>query len=226
MNSSIQRRNLILAAGITSFVAALLVLGVLAWNIFGTDVIAERKHAETVTNLKDQWAKGEGHVPTTSGNGYNGTLPGDPTEAAPVSGAPFALIYIPRFGKDYVEPVIEATSLNQLSDGVGHGLGTALPGQLGNVGLAGHRTTWGEPFRNIDKLKAGDEIRIVTAKHTYVYRVTKHEIVKPEQVDVWAPVPRKKGAKPTKRMLTLSACHPLYSAAERYIVYAEQVSAT
>ena len=227
-SAHLKRRDVILACGVTLIVVAASIFGWLAFENYGTDYLAKDRHAAAINKLEKQWENGEAPMPSSSASGGAYTsLPGDDASAAePGQGTPFGLIYVPKFGKDFVAPIIEATSLNQLADGVGHGIGTAMPGQIGNVGIAGHRTTWGHPFRDIDKLVAGDKIEIVLAHDTYTYTVRSHEIVKPDQVDVWAPVPHKPGAKPTKRMLTLNACHPLYSAAERYIVYAEQTGHT
>src|SRR5690606_40138254 len=90
------------------------------------------------------------------------------------SGEPFAVIRIPRFGDDYARPVIEDTGLDVLARGVGHYVGTAMPGEVGNVGLAGHRTTYGAPFNRIHELQPGDRVVIETAAAYSVYVVDSH----------------------------------------------------
>ena len=99
-----------------------------------------------------------------------------------------------------------------------------MPGAVGNTAFAGHRTTYGAPLPRIDELKAGDPLVVESAAAWYVYRVTETRIVTPDQVDVISPVPGEPGAEPTRRMLTLTACHPRFSARQRYIVHGELVS--
>lgn len=90
-----------------------------------------------------------------------------------------------------------------------------LPGQRGTVGIAGHRTTYGAPFRRIDEIERGDEIVVEMPYARFVYRFERSRIVDPSQVGVVRDVERDR--------LVLTACHPLYSAAERYVVFARQV---
>ena len=80
-------------------------------------------------------------------------------------------------------------------------------GEVGNFAIAGHRRTYGNSFRRIDLLQEGDEIIVSTAKTWYVFKVTGHELVKPEQVEVIAPVPNQPDAQPTDRYITLTTCH-------------------
>jgi len=92
------------------------------------------------------------------------------------------------------------------------------PGSKGvrfKVGIAGHRTTYGAPFRRIDETERGDEIVVEMPYARFVYRFERSRIVDPSQVDVVRDVERDR--------LVLTACHPLYSAAERYVVFARQV---
>src|SRR4051794_23758993 len=111
--------------------------------------------------------------------------------------------------------VVEGTDANDLRKGPGHYPATPLPGQRGTVGIAGHRTTYGAPFRRIDKVRARDTITVTMPYGRFTYRVERTRIVKP--TDVWV----------TQRVsydrLILSACHPLYSAAKRIVVFARLV---
>jgi sortase A len=120
---------------------------------------------------------------------------------------------IDRIGLSSV--VIEGTNADDLRRGPGHYPATPLPGQRGTVGIAGHRTTYGAPFRKIDKVRRGDDIVVTMPYGRFTYRVQRTRIVKP--TDVWV----------TQRVsydrLILSACHPLYSAAERIVVFARLV---
>ncbi len=130
-------------------------------------------------------------------------------------------MHVPRFGTGYQpRPVLEGTSQTLLEDGVGHYPGTALPGAVGNVALAGHRVTYGKPFNQVAELVTGDAVVLETEEAWFTYRVTTSEIVGPRDVDVIAPVPGDPTAVPTERMLTLTTCHPMFSARERYVVHA------
>ena len=113
--------------------------------------------------------------------------------------------------------VVQGTDSASLQKGPGHYPETAFPGQGGTIGIAGHRTTYLAPFRHIDSMKAGDPITLEMPYGTFVYRVQKTEIVDDSEVGVV----RKVGYE----RLVLSACHPLYSAAERYIVFARLLTA-
>ena len=104
-------------------------------------------------------------------------------------------------------------ALPDLKKGPGHYPETPLPGQEGNAAIAGHRTTYGAPFNRIDELEPGDEIHVETIQGSFTYLVTEQLIVSPTQVDVLAD----KG----DNRLTLTACHPKYSARQRIVVVAQ-----
>ncbi len=112
--------------------------------------------------------------------------------------------------------VVEGTDPDDLRKGPGHYADTPLPGQRGTVAIAGHRTTYGAPFRNVDQLDRGDRIVLQMPYGRFVYRVQKTEIVEPSQTEVTDPVGYNR--------LVLTACHPLYSAAQRIVVFARQVA--
>jgi sortase A len=132
----------------------------------------------------------------------------------PLEGDAIARIRIPAIGIS--EYVVEGTDLDSLRKGPGHYPETPLPGERGTAAIAGHRTTYGAPFRDIDQLKPGDRIIVDMRDGHFVYRVEESRIVDDEDLSVLEPV--------RYRRLMLSACHPLYSAAQRIIVYARQVS--
>jgi sortase A len=111
--------------------------------------------------------------------------------------------------------VVEGTDTANLRKGPGHYPETPLPGQPGTTAIAGHRTTYGAPFRDIDDLRPGQRILIDLPRGRYVYRVEETRIVDDQDLSVLEPVGYKR--------LLLSACHPLYSAAERVIVFAKQM---
>ena len=131
----------------------------------------------------------------------------------PLKGDAIARIDIPAIGVH--EYVVEGTDTGDLRKGPGHYPDTPLPGEMGTSAIAGHRTTYGAPFRDIDDLKPGQVIRIDMPDGTFVYRVQRVTIVDDQDLSVLKP-------KGYKRLL-LSACHPLYSAAQRVIVFARQV---
>ena len=134
--------------------------------------------------------------------------------AAPAVGELAGRIEIPAIGVDFF--FLEGVDLDTLRDGPGHYEGTPLPGQPGNAAIAGHRTTYLHPFLDIDRLGPGDEIHITYpggAEFTYEYRTT--EIVSPDRIDVLHDMGDDR--------LTLTACHPRYSARERIVVTARLV---
>ena len=125
-------------------------------------------------------------------------------------------IVFPTLDRDYV--FVEGTGLDVLRKGPGHYPATSFPGEGGTVAIAGHRTTYGAPFRTIDKLKAGQHIEIEMPYGTLEYKVEKKQIVAPDAT--WI-TNRVKGAE----RLVLSACHPLYSASQRVVIFARLVNA-
>jgi sortase A len=131
----------------------------------------------------------------------------------PLKGDAIARIEIPAIGvSDYV---VEGTDTASLRKGPGHYPETPLPGDPGTAAIAGHRTTYGAPFRNIDDLRRGQRIVVDMPDGRFLYRVERTTIVDDSDRSVLEPVGYKR--------LLLSACHPLYSAAERVIVFARQV---
>ena len=126
-------------------------------------------------------------------------------------GRPIGRIEIPAIDADYV--LIQGTEEADLERGPGHYPDTALPGQGRTVGIAGHRTTYGAPFNQIDKIEKGDSITIEMPYGTFSYTVTDTKIVDPSQTEIVDNVGRER--------LVLTSCHPLYSAAQRYAVFAD-----
>jgi sortase A len=123
-------------------------------------------------------------------------------------------IHIPRIGLSRV--IVEGTGTGDLRQGPGHYPATPMPGAPGTVGIAGHRTTYGAPFRNVNKLEAGDRITVQMPYATITYAVERLRIVPPTAT--WV-VDRR-----SYDRLVLTACHPLYSAAKRIVVFARKVS--
>jgi sortase A len=132
----------------------------------------------------------------------------------PPVGSPLGRLEIPKIG--LVHTVYQGFELAQIDKGPGHWPGSPLPGQPGNVVFAGHRVTYSRPFFDIDKLAAGDEIIFKTPSGTFVYRMTGSLIVKP--TDVWVLNAT------SEATVTLTACHPKFSARQRYVVKAKLTS--
>jgi sortase A len=120
-------------------------------------------------------------------------------------------ISIPKLGLD--APLLEGIRLTTLDNGPGHWPGTAMPGQVGNVVVAAHRTSHGAPFRDIDQLVPGDVVTFSTADGESEYTVTGTEIVEPDAIWIVDPTDT-----PTA---TLFACHPPGSVAQRIVVHLE-----
>ena len=125
-------------------------------------------------------------------------------------GDPLGRLRVPAIGLSTV--VVEGTGGTELRSGPGHYPGTVLPGRRGTVAIAGHRTTYGAPFRDVDDLDPGDRIELAMPYGRFTYRVERTRVVPPTAVDVVRRVAYDR--------LVLTACHPLYSADERIVVFA------
>jgi sortase A len=185
------------------------VLLFVTYTLWGTGRYTESQQTSLAERLEERWSE-----------------PAEP--AAPEVtrekvrlGDGLALIRIPKFGKKYRFVIVEGVSPDDLRRGPGHYPKTALPGKVGNFVVSGHRTTYSAPFNQVDRLEPGDEILIDTRTTQYVYRVTGSRVVSPTRVEVTAPVPFHPGRKPKKKLITLTTCHPKYSAAQRLIVFGE-----
>jgi sortase A len=134
-----------------------------------------------------------------------------PTTAAPAEGEPIGDIRIPVIGINQV--VVEGTNTPDLRKGPGHYTGTPLPGQSGNASIAGHRTTYGHPFYNLDSVKVGDPIVLTTLQGIFVYDATRSFVVSPSDTTVVDNV--------FADHLTLTTCNPRFSATTRLVVQAK-----
>lgn len=205
------------------------------WQLFYTDVAAGREQTKVLASLP--WAQvnavqapaGPGTPATPDPSVSIKTIPKseqfDPSTAPvmkePRHGTTFATMYVPRWGTDYVKPISEGVTRYDILDklGIGHYPGTGMPGALGNFAISAHRTTYAKPFSRINELLVGDTLVIQTKDAWYVYRVTSHEIVLPTQVEVIAPVPDHPGRTADNHYITLTSCHPRFSASHRYVVH-------
>lgn len=183
----------------------LLILAFVAYQLWGTGIWANRSQND-LTRQFDQ-----------AREAYLGTPPpGDGTAPAPpipAEGQAGGVVKIPKIGVDWV--FVEGVTRDDLKKGPGHYPETPYPGTLGNAAIAGHRTTYGAPFYEINELEPGDRIIVETAAGTFTYAMTEQLIVRPDQVEVVANTPDAE--------LTLTSCHPRYSAAQRIVVKAKLV---
>jgi sortase A len=190
------------------------------WQLWWTDIQAGREQEATFAALG--WEPPT-YEPAPEESVHRDDEP--PVMQTPAEGETFGRLYVPRFGQDYVVPVTEGVGKADVLDKgeAGHYPETVLPGGLGNFSLAAHRTTYGKPFHLIADMQAGDAIVVQTEDTWYVYEATESLVVLPHQVEVIAPVPGTlPGAEmpePTERFITLTTCHPMFSARERYIVH-------
>lgn len=225
--------------GKTLIATGLLLFGFVAYQLWGTGIETARAQDSLGSEFEELRAASAAPTPapttTTSvapaaSTPVDSTPPDTPpddsvpgtTTAAPVpaaslppirEGDPIGRIEIPRIGVG--KWVVAGVEKDDLKNGPGHYPETPLPGQLGNSAIAGHRTTFGQPFFDIDKLQTGDEIIVTTLAGRFVYRVTGQQIVSPNDYQVISTTD------PTTATLTLTSCHPKYTARERIIVSAE-----
>ncbi|MDN0199292.1 class E sortase [Streptomyces sp. S.PNR 29] len=178
--------------------------------LFWTGVRADDAMDQQIDVLRDQWARGA-PGPTA-----------DPASPAPYkSGRPFAIMYIPRLGFTWNKPVLEGTGTGTLKKGLGHYARTAQLGQKGNFAVAGHRRTYGDPFKDFPELRRGDAVVLSDGVTWFTYRIDKgpYKTV-PTDIEVIDPVPRKSGYTRPGRYLTLTTCDPEWGHSHRLIVWA------
>jgi sortase A len=221
--------------GRTMITAGVLILLFVAYQLWGTGIRA----AQAQDELEDDLAELLEDASTTSTTSTTSSTlaPGTPTtvdrqpadtvpvapELIPAEGEAAGQIVIPDAGVDWV--FVEGVSVADLKKGPGHYPETPMPGQAGNAAIAGHRTTYGQPFHNLDQLEPGDLIEITTVQGEFSYEVRQTIIVRPSQVEVLGPDFWDFDGDPATphHSLTLTACHPKNSARERIVVGAELV---
>ncbi|MEV4621644.1 class E sortase [Asanoa sp. NPDC049573] len=191
----------------------LVVLLFAAYEVWGVGVIQGGKQDALAGALEQQWAQPPADNPTVG-----------PTPAAGTGGLGskihgIAKLYVPALGQQWV--VVEGVTQADIRYAPGHYPGTAMPGEIGNFAVAGHRNR--ATFWRLDELHNGDAIVVESKDTWYVYHVVKTRIVVPTQVEVVAPVPMLPGSKPTKAMVTLTTCNPKFDNYQRLIVHGELV---
>ena len=193
-------------------VGAVIVLFV-AYVLFWTGVRADRVMDDQIDSLRQQWAREPVAAPRAS---VSPAPPGPYTK-----GKPFAIMYIPRLGFTWNKPVLEGTATKTLKKGLGHYANTAQLGQKGNFSVAGHRRTYGDPFKDFPRLRPGDAVVLTDGTSWFTYRIDKgpYKTV-PSDIEVIDPVPRKSGYTREGRYLTLTTCDPEWGHSHRLIVWA------
>jgi sortase A len=181
--------------------AGMLMLLFVAYELWGTGLAEHRSQSA----LKQDFRQ------------LQSTAPKGPDEFAPPAptGSAIAIIKIPRTGTE--KAVVQGVGVEDLKKGPGHYPNTPMPGQAGNAAIAGHRTTYGAPFYNLDELKPNDPILVTTLQGSFRYEVIETEIVRPSQVDVLDNT--------DDNRLTLTTCHPRFAASQRMVVTAKLIGA-
>jgi sortase A len=205
-------RMIVRVAGELLITAGLLVGLFLVYQLWITDLFQARTQARLHSRLAAAWTAPSGPAP--------GRAAPPAVRPHPSLGQGFAVLHVPRFGAGYAPVIVEGVGEAQLQEGPGHYPGTAMPGEIGNFVVSGHRTTYGKPFNQLDELRPGDPIVVEVSDRYYVYRLTRSEVVRPTALDVTDPVPEQPGRTPSSAVMTMTTCNPKYSAATRLIVFA------
>src|SRR5271168_1204888 len=186
-----------------------------AYQIWGTSVQEARTQSGLRTQLQQETNNDAVRRALAQESALDKLPVGPPVAApattAPAEGQPIGDIRIPVIGINQV--VVEGTNTPDLRKGPGHYIGTPLPGQAGNSAIAGHRTTYGHPFYNLDSVKVGDPIILTTLQGIFVYDTTRSLVVSPSDTDVIKNV--------FADVLTLTTCNPRFSASTRLVVQAK-----
>ena len=212
------------AIGRVCITAGVLILLFVAYQLWGTGI----REAQAQNDLESEFEQviggedDDGDDDTTTLPDTGTVDPSDPTDTTATAGPPppppaegdaMAQIRIPAIDVDKI--VVEGVQVSDLKRGPGHYPDSPLPGQPGNAAIAGHRTTYGAPFNRLDELTAGDEILVTTVQGSFRYEVREQLIVNPDQVEVLDDFGDDR--------LTLTACHPKYSARQRIVIVAALV---
>lgn len=216
-------RRLLAGVGRTLVTAGILILLFVAYQLWGTGLYTDREQSR----LQDEFAALlDRNAPplsttTTTGAAPTTTTTVEPAPPPPPVGDAVAQIRIPKIGLDSI--VVNGVSRDDLRKGPGHYPDTPLPGQRGNSAIAGHRTTYGAPFGDLDQLQKGDTITVRTLEGTFNFTVFDSLVVDPTDVSVLEPVHEDPSdpTSPLRASLTLTTCEPKYSAAKRLVVTAD-----
>jgi sortase A len=208
--SEVMVRRLLRGTGWTFIGMGSFVLYFLVYQLVGTNAVTSRGQSDLRNELQREWT-----APAAA------AAP-DPKKKVvpkrPARGKALAVIDIPKIRLDN-KIIVEGVGRDELRKGPGHVPSTVLPGQDGTFGVSGHRTTYGAPFYRLNELVKGDTITVVSKEAIYTYTVTRTAIVRPTDTQVLDDVEGPDG-KP-KATITLTTCHPRYSARQRLIVFGD-----
>ncbi|WP_370413769.1 class E sortase [Streptomyces fradiae] len=194
---------------------ALIVLFV-AYLLYWTGVQADSATAGQLDTLQQEWV--DHPVEPAPGPAAPGAKP---APAPYTAGKGFAVMYVPRLGRDWEWPVLEGTAVGTLKKGLGHYAGTARLGETGNFSVAGHRRTYGDPFKDFPRLRKGDAVVLTDGTTWFTYRIDREPYrTVPTDTGVIDPVPRKSGFSGPGRYLTLTTCDPEWGSSHRLIAWA------
>jgi sortase A len=182
-----------------------------AYEIWGKAALVASAQDDLNTQLEQQWSDPV-IAPSTPAPSVGPTAQVPPVP----SGDAIARLYLPRLGKSWV--VVEGITPADIKYTPGHYPGTAMPGQLGNFAVAGHRIA--AIFWDLDQLRPGDPVVVETRDTWYVYHVTQQLVVVPTAVEVVAPVPEHPGQTPSVPMMTMTTCNPKFNNYQRLVVHA------
>jgi len=198
------------AIGRACITAGVLILLFVAYQLWGTGIREAQAQSELESEFEQRiGAEVDAGDDDTSTIAPGTTAPGPPPPP-PAEGDAMAHMRIPAIDVDKI--VVSGVQVDDLKRGPGHYPDSPLPGQPGNAAIAGHRTTYGAPFNRLDELEQGDEILVTTVQGAFRYEVRDTLIVNPDQVEVLDDFGDDR--------LTLTACHPEYSARQRIVVVA------
>jgi sortase A len=213
-------RRVLAAIGRVLITLGILILLFVAYQLWGTALYTNLAQDDLAHEFAAALGRAQNRPTTTTT--VTVPLPSTTTTTTeppppPPVGEAVARIRIPKIGLDNI--VVNGISREDLRKGPGHYPFTPLPGQMGNSAIAGHRTTYGAPFGNLDQLAPGDRITIRTLEGTFDFDVTEQLVVNPSDVRVLDQVHDQSGK--LLATLTLTTCNPKYSAAQRLVIHAQ-----
>lgn len=209
--------RLVRASGFTLVGAGILILLFVAFQLWGTGIYQSQHQTALRTELNNLLHSQKSPTIDRSLHSTKQSVSlVAPRMVAPQLNHPVGRLQIPAIGLDQV--IIEGVAEDDLSLGPGHYPGTPLPGEAGNAAIAGHRTTWGHPFYNLNEVGPHDRIIITTVQGTFTYMPISQHVVSPGDVTVL-------DSSQTPE-LTLTTCNPRYSAAQRLVLVAHLTSSS
>ncbi|MFT4187757.1 MAG: sortase [Aeromicrobium sp.] len=193
-----RRSRVLTAIGMILVLAGLGCIGYVAWELYGTNIVAERKQDEAKSQIAEDWANN-------------------------IDGDAIGLLRVPAWGSDYEMPILPTFSAETLTNGVGWYEKSAPPGEVGNFVIAGHVSGNGAVFRHLIELTAGAEVVIETRTHVYTYKLTDNgNDIRVPFTEGWpmfpVPDPNSRGVEPTERMITMITCAEMFHTDDRRVV--------